>query len=133
MDIVLLLILSPIVFVITLVNLLAWATGLTLMINIYKSGKHPEVDSSNYPGRFLGFIQMSRHIPKLMKLAFTYVVTGDGKHPILTGMEPGRYQIHSLEGLGGPIVVKITRPMLNMNRQDLMEQLDFRPDDGEVT
>jgi hypothetical protein len=45
--------------------------------------------------------------------------------------EPGTYFI--LQKDDDPMPYHFSRPMLNMNRQDLMEQLDFRPDDGRVT
>lgn len=125
-------ILSPIVLAVLLLMLIAWGLGFGLILNMYNAGKSPEVDSSNLVGRVLGFFQLSRHIPKLMKAVFVYDITTDD----LLSIEPG---IYSLSRRGLPFNeeehyrVEITRPMLNMNRQDLMEQLDFRPDDNVVT
>ena len=45
---------------------------------------------------------------------------------------PGDYYIATNDS-SDPQRYTVTRPLLNMNRQDLMEQLDFRPDDGRVT
>jgi len=131
-------ILAPIAFVFWFVFSFATAVGMYLMLNLWKAGKHPAIDYSNWLGRLLGFVQLSRHIPKLMRAVFVWEYSDvHGKSPV--ELEPGTYVIARATDLPGRTapkgtkVVRITRPLLNMNRQDLMEQLGFRPDDGRVT
>lgn len=130
MNTVTLVLLSPVALVVGLLVCICFAVGFVVMLNIYKSGKYPEVDYSNYVGRLLGFVQLSRHIPKLMKAVFVW--DEGAKVGVLMDLPPGDYYIATSDG-ANPRRYTLTRPLLNMNRQDLMEQLDFRPDDGRVT
>lgn len=130
MNFLLWIILSPLALVVGLVVCFCFGVGFVVMMNIYKSGRHPGIDYSNYIGRLLGFIQLSRHIPRLMRAVFIfrpYVNVVDRLE--LLELPPG---VYTLIGESGPIDVHLTRPLLRMNRQDLMEQVGFRPDDGRV-
>ena len=118
----------PIVLIVAFIVSFAFVIGLYVMLNMWKAGKYTEVDRSNWLGRLLGFVQLSKHVPKMMRA--TFVWTGGGE--ALMQIEPGDYEIKRANSGRAPFTVRITRPFLNMNRQDLMEQLDFRPDDGRV-
>ena len=122
-------ILAPLALIIGLLVCLCFAVGFTVMLNVYKAGLNVAVDRSNYVGRLLGWIQTTRHIPKLMKAVFVWGQT-DGGIAVLE-VVPGRYAIE--DAAGERTVVEIRRPLQNMQAQDLMEQMDFRPDDGRVT
>ena len=129
MDYLILIIATPIALVMGLLVCACFAVGFYVMMNVYKAGKDPSVDYSNYLGRLLGWVQTTRHIPKLMKTIFVW---GQGEHGItILDLPPGRYEIANQEGT--KTVVDITRPLQNMQAQDLMEQMGFRPDDGRVT
>lgn len=122
-------ILLPITLVVGLLVCFCFVVGFVVMMNIYKAGRHPAVDRSNYIGRLLGWIQTTRHIPKLMKAIFVWESGPEGI--TLLEIPPGRYSIEIQQGT--KTVVEIRRPLYNMQAQDLMEQMDFRPDDGRVT
>ena len=120
-------ILLPVALVVAFVMIFTWVIGAVVCVNLYKAGRHPGVDYTNYLVRLLAWVQTTRHIPKLMKAVFVYANGG------LVSLSPGKYEIKSLDGLGGPFVAEVTRPLERMQSQDLMEQMEFRPDDGKVT
>lgn len=123
-------ILLPIAIVVLFVVTFAWVIGFVVCMNVYKAGKHPSVDGSNYLIRLLAWVQTTRHIPKLMNAIFVYdVATGVGPWDIAAG---SGYTL-TKDNWAGPHNVILTRPLLKMQAQDLMEQMDFRPDDGRVT
>lgn len=134
MIVLLWIILSPLALVVGLAVCFCFGVGFVVMMNIFKAGRNPEVDASNYIGRLLGFVQLSRHIPKLMRACFVFPY-GTPTQQMPLNLPGDHYQLvrpPRTEPIAGARLVTITRPLLNMNRQDLMEQLDFRPDDGKV-
>lgn len=124
-------IVSPIALIVGFVVCFAFVIGAYVMLSIWKSGKNPEVDYSNWLGRLLGFIQLSRHIPRLMRTCFMFLANEPNPQTPLA-LEPGVYEMKRADSGRRAIRVLLTRPLLRMNRQDLMEQNGFRPDDGKV-
>jgi len=135
METLLWIILSPLALVIGLIVSFAFGIGFYVMMNMFKAGKLVGVDYSNWLGRTLGFVQLSKQIPRLMRAVFVWghgeSAYGQGEQGMcLLDIPPGIYTLEN--DVATRSIVEITRPMLNMNRQDLMEQLDFRPEDGKV-
>ena len=129
-SILLSIILFPLALLVIFIMILAFIVGLYIMLAVYRSGRSVDIDDTNYAGRLLGFIQLSRHIPKLMKL-----VALDKGQTLFIEMAEGKYRLQPLnhDHQNDENTFVLRRPLLRINSQDLMEQLDFRPDDGRVT